>query len=190
MPRRKTPAIFALEGEWSPRLTDRRSVGPLLDTLERIGQLDFIHRRVSTVDAMQDYVQRWSQQQYAHYALGYFAFHGSPGFVHIGRKRLSLAELADLLPGALRGRIIHFSSCGTIDVPQADLEVFCRVTGARAVTGYTESVDWLESAAFDLLLFEALAYYRRADAIERWLTSAYPDLVRRLGFRMHYNRRG
>ena len=50
-------------------------------------------------------------------------------------------------------------------------------------------MKWLESAAFDLLLLEALTRYRRADGVENWLRKQYPSMVDRLGFVMHYGSR-
>ena len=52
--------------------------------------------------------------------------------------------------------------------------------------GFTRDIDWHESAAFDLILFEALTYYQRIDAVDRWLRENYGPLARRLGFRMVY----
>jgi hypothetical protein len=47
-------------------------------------------------------------------------------------------------------------------------------------------VDWAEAAAFELLLFDTLTWFTRADKIQRWLTTEYPGLLKRLGFKMFW----
>jgi hypothetical protein len=44
----------------------------------------------------------------------------------------------------------------------------------------------MESAAFDLLLFDALTQYKRMDAVERYLRKNHGQLARRLGLTMFY----
>lgn len=161
---------------------------PLLETLRGMGQIEFVHRLVATPEAFAEYVRRWGQKQYARYTIGYFALHGSPGYVWFGRRKLALGDLGELLRGQCKGRTIYFGSCATLDVDQDEIDAFRTTTGARAVVGYVEEVGWLESAAFDLLLLDAMARYRRADALERSMRTQYADFVERLGFTVHYQR--
>jgi hypothetical protein len=186
MSRRTVPRIFCVEGGWSPRLTARESVRPLLEYMEKIGQIRFIHERANSVDNALDLFRKWPQAQYRQYSLGYFGFHGSPGQLHIGRRRLGLDALADELDGAARGKTLYFGSCSVLDLPKREIEVFRARTGARCVAGYATDVEWFESSAFDLLLFEALTHYKRIDAVDRWLQREYRPFARRLNFRMVY----
>ena len=62
---------------------------------------------------------------------------------------------------------------------------FQEATGAKAVCGYTKDVDWVESAAFDLLLLESLTSSKRIDARINQLRRRYPDLTKALGFASH-----
>ena len=83
------------------------------------------------------------------------AFHGEADGLFVGEgrgNRLNLNQLGERLDGKCRGRIIHFGSCATVDVPDHALDAFLRRTGALAVFGYMADVEWLESAAFDLLV--------------------------------------
>lgn len=185
----RPPAIFCIEGEWSPNLADPRSVRPLLETLKSVGKIDFIHRSAITADAFRAIAGRWSQKQYEKYTVGYFALHGSPGAIHLGRENFSLEELGELLAGKCQGRTLYFGACSTLEVEEARLEAFRRTTGGRVVIGYSAEIDWLESAAFDLLLLEAISHYRRADALESWLRGRHGQFADRLGLRIHYRGR-
>ena len=93
--------------------------------------------------------------------------------------------LAEIIDGRGSGRILHFSSCSTLDIDQeGEIKQFLKRTKVKAVCGYRNDVDWLESAAFEVLLIEALAYYRRVDAVSNYLWREYPNLCDRLQFKM------
>jgi hypothetical protein len=70
----------------------------------------------------------------------------------------------------------------------ARINTFVRETGAMAVCGYTEYVDWTISTAFEIVLFSRMqwrAFSRRgALYMLRDLQDAAPGLAKQLGFRM------
>ena len=83
------------------------------------------------------------------------------------------------------GRILHFGSCSTLATDHEDeIKQFLKQTKIKAVCGYRNDVDWLESAAFEVLLIDALAYYLRVDAVSNYLWKEYPNLCERLQFKM------
>ena len=55
------------------------------------------------------------------------------------------------LEGACKKRIIHFGSCGTLDIHGNRVRSFLQRTGALAVCGYKSEVDWMLSAAFEII---------------------------------------
>ncbi|TAK79531.1 MAG: hypothetical protein EPO16_01860 [Dehalococcoidia bacterium] len=114
--------------------------------------------------------------------VGYFAFHGSPGTIRIGRKHIDLEHLGRLLEKRAQGKTLYFGSCSTVQVSDAELDQFKRTTGARVIAGFTKDVDWLESAAFDLLALRAFTHFARIDGARNWLRRNYPDLVSRNRF--------
>jgi len=161
-------------------------VRPLLEVADAVGKIRFLHVPVLTRESFDAAVRMWRQRQYSEYSIGYFALHGSPGRLLIGRQSVTLGELGEMLRGACRGRLLYFGSCETLGIPDEELAEFRRTTGARAIIGYTESIDWLESSAFDLLLLEAAAHYKRPDALEKWMRKNYAELCTRLGFRVNH----
>jgi hypothetical protein len=177
------PGVFCIEGGWSRHLADRSSVRPLLELLENQGCVTFIHRDAGTPGEFEFYLNKWVQRGYDRYALAYFAFHGDPGGLWIGRYWYTLEKLAELLRGRCAGLVLYFGSCSTLDIDDDELAWFRRVTKARAVCGYNADVDWLESAAFELLLIQAVTRYKRINAGFEWLERSYGDLVDRLELR-------
>lgn len=53
---------------------------------------------------------------------------------------------------------------------------------ASAVSGYLKDVDWIESCAFEMLLFRALINYRLRPAAFKYLERTVPQMVERLGW--------
>ena len=183
-PRWRPLRVACFEADWAPRFDDRQSVLPILELLERQQWIRYFHRRVANADQFLDDARRWAtQKQYADFRLAYVAAHGSPGIIGFGRG-LKLERLSEL---NLTGRAIFFSSCSTGD--SRGLTEFAEMrakTRARAVMGFREDVDWIEAAAFDLLLMSWLAEYGQN---RTWPIPAlkavyrdYGELVRRLGF--------
>lgn len=175
--------VFCLEGPWSNLLTDDSSVRPLLEVLERRGAIRFAHRDAITKEEFERYILQWTQSQYRHLKVGYLAFHGKPGAIWVGNKTVQLDELRETLRGRLSGRVLYFGSCATMRVPRVEIQEFQRVTKARAVVGYTQDIDWIESAAFELNLLDALGRFQRSDASFRYLRQNHSGMVRRLGLR-------
>jgi hypothetical protein len=81
-----------------------------------------------------------------------------------------------------RNWIVHFGSCATAGADQGDLASFVENTGISLVTGYKENVDWVESAAMDMILLTELQKYVDLRAMKKKITRDYQPMVERLGF--------
>jgi hypothetical protein len=178
--------VFCLEGDWESDL--RRptpSVRALLELMDASGQVKAVYRDVGTEGELEHYARIWlDQRRYDGYRLGWLAFHGAPGLIRVGRRALSLEQLADVFgKGSCVGKMLYLGSCGTIGVEPDRLARFRQQIGASVVCGYTESVDWMEAAAFELLLLQTLGDYQRSHAALRRLRADYGGLADRLGFR-------
>lgn len=193
MSRSRTKGIFCLEGDWYPDLRRPTTVGPVLDLLEKsnIPAVPSIRRDIGTVPELEYYLQKWTQQRYSRYPILYLGCHGSPGELHVGPRnseRVTLGWLEQRLEGKCKGRVIHFGSCGTLAIHGNRLNGFLQRTGALAVCGYQEDVDWMLSSAFEIVLlsgFQQNAFTRPGmAAVERRVRSQASRLVRDLKFRM------
>lgn len=188
--------VFCLEGDWWKDLNQSLSVRPILELLNQAPSqsIDFIHRDVGTLEELDYYCKKWAQSRMKKYDILYLAFHGSKeGGVHVGDQRrrtktVTLETLAGFLGPKLKGRIVHFGSCGTLAVERRRIQKFLRDTGALAVTGYKDSIEWMYSAAFEVLLFDTFTRYpfnRRGLArVERELRENHQFMCRKLDFRM------
>ena len=176
--------VFCFEGDWSPDLRTRSSVRPLLELIEQERQVDTIYRHIGTVAELEHYVKVWRQKRYGHYRLGWFAFHGEPGALFIGRKTITLEQLAHAIGrNACAGKVIFFGACSVMAEDSGSIAEFRRFTGAHTVCGFTEDVDWFEAAAFELLLLDAFSYGTQTAAVFKRSARDHKPFMRTLGFR-------
>lgn len=178
---RNNRGVFCLESEWETDLRDTKSVAPLLDVLERLDLARTIHRHVATPSDLEYYLRLWKQKKYAKYSVLYLATHGSVDAIRLGRTTVSLDDLGDLLEGACTDRIIYFGGCSTLSSSDEDLKKYVRRLGAKAIVGYTEDVDWLDAASFELLLLHEIVSSRQSAAMFKRLVADHPRMARKLG---------
>lgn len=159
--RRRPHGIFCLEADW-PLMRRGHTVKPLLDVLRSsMLEVPSIHRHVATHDSLLYYLGKWTQKAHADFRILYFAVHGVEGEVQFGDLRLNsncvhLDLLEEHLAGRCAGRLIHCSSCRTIDLPSARIQRFLDRTGALGISGYLGDVDWIRSIVFDLAFLASL----------------------------------
>lgn len=151
--------IFCLEGQWDSDLRKRRSVLPMLEYLERLGEIKAIHRDVATRAELEHYLRKWPQRRYDDYQVLFLATHGDKGQLTWSTgTHTSLAELAEILGDSAKGCYIYLGSCLTL-FDDRESKKFVHATGAAAVLGYRSSVDFIEGAAFETVLLTSLAHY-------------------------------
>ena len=110
--------------------------------------------------------------------------------VRLANGEVALDWLEDQLRGKCAHRIIHFSSCSTLRVHGNRLNRFLHETGAVAVSGYEGEVNWIRSAAFELMVLSEFQYgaLRAASIkkVEERIRSASAGLSSQLGWRIWF----
>ena len=184
--------VFCLEADWWG-VRDKTSMEPVLRLLHTLRDCEtpYLHHDVGTREEFDFYLRKWTASSFASHPILYLGFHGEPGSILVGdgpSVQLGLAELARQLEGRCRGRVIHFGSCDTLDVHGRELNRFLEHTGALAVFGFKDEVDFLESASFELLL---LGYLQQVSftrtgmrRLQRLLAENAPGLRDKLRFRI------
>lgn len=183
----KMPGIVCFEGAWSEALDSRESIEPALRCLESFGLADVIHKDVGTKADLRHYVDKWLGKKgraMPEYALGIFAFHGDRYGLVVGEDDIDLAGLAEILDGRATGRVIYLGGCEVLARPGKELKEFCQVTGAKGLVGYTKSVPYIETIAFEVLLIEATLLGSSFKPVYNKLVREHPEWTRRLGLRM------
>lgn len=180
-----TYGIFCFEGDWSDKPSNQQSVEPVLRLLADCEYAKYVHRNVATRSSLEHYLDRWLKADMRDYFIGSFAFHGSTGSLWLNSKEnITLQELGELMAGRCEGRILYFGSCATLAVADDELKQLCKVTGAKGVVGYTREVDFVESAAFELILLSDLLLATNFKSSYTRLRRNHDELTRQLGLRM------
>lgn len=180
-------SIFCIESEWENTLKDPKTVEPMLRYFSDVmgpTWVKYIYRRCATLEGFEFYINKACQKKYEKYAIIYIAMHGEPGKLKIGTKHYSIEEIIGTIKKQLSNRIMHFGSCSTLDFDQDTFQNLIDHTNLAGISGYTKDVYFIESAAFELIYFEALQEKKELKAVDRYLQENYPALIDRLGFRM------
>jgi hypothetical protein len=157
--------VFCLEGDWWGDLKRPTSVEPILELLEKSRlHVPYIYRDAGTREELGYYVRKWAQKKHADYPILYLGFHGGPGEIYVGDQRNKAGTIPlEWFEEELRGsfgpgdrRVILFGSCETLDVDGRVLRRILRATGLRALLGYKESVDFMDSTIFELVVLTGL----------------------------------
>ena len=178
MPARKRN-IACLESMWDNRTENRSSVVPMLEVISRNWNARFSHLTCNTREELKYNLNLLCKRNYG---ILYFAFHGSPGKIHLHRDKITLQELAGMMNCRFSNWIIHFGTCATIRA-EKQITNFVAETNVSLVTGFTRVVDWIESSAFELLLFQAFHTYKSPKVVIRNVRQKYPDLAELTGFK-------
>jgi hypothetical protein len=176
-----TNGIYCIEGLWdSCNIQDRSTVRPILELMEKAGYCDFIYHDAATLQELKFYLTKWMTRSiYKKYPVLYLAFHGDSGLISLpDNVDYTLEELGDFLQGKCPGSVIHFGSCSTLLLDKRLIKSFLVKTGAIAVIGYKTDVDWIQSTACDLFVFEAL----QNDKLDsKGIEKIYVDIVTKYG---------
>lgn len=205
--------VYCIETVWFGH-DDKTSMRPLLQWLHDVYSTPFLYRDAISPSEFFRYLDIWGEmkcggQEDEQYPILILSYHGDADGIYVtdspedidaededDSPLVQLQAIADFLEGRCKNKVVHFASCSTINVSNTAIGDFLERTGASAVSGYAEEVDWTWSMAFDLLYLQAIqeAPYRyltptRMKGVSDYLkdehwADPYPyDAVRkRLGF--------
>ena len=174
--------LFSLESEWDHNLTNKETVQPLLEVLENSANIKFIHRRVATKGELKYFLDLWLKRKYSDYNIFSIDTHGTQNGLWLHTEEVELDDFKKWIGGRGQEGILHLGGCEILAKPEEDLKKFLKETKLKALIGYTNSVDWIESAALSLLIFYTLSYKTPGRA-KNYLESNYKYLVEELGMK-------
>ena len=149
--------VFCLESEWFG-LRSTVSVRPALELLRSSDyHVAYIHRDVATRAELEHYFRKWFQERHTGFEILWLAMHSRrglllPGDMRRPEEKMHIDRLEEILAGKCSGKVVHFGGCRTIAMPPARIRKFLKTSGAVAVSGFREEVDWTESTLFETAL--------------------------------------
>jgi hypothetical protein len=178
--------VFCLEGDWQKDMRDNSSIRAALTFLQQNNDIKYIYKQCGTRENLEYYLSLWKLKKYAAYSIAYFAFHGKPECIQVGKEFVTLDELADMMQDGCQNKIIHFGSCKTLDTDEKTIKKFLEHTGALCVCGFETEINFVESSAFDMILIEMFQQYKDIRMLDKNIRKNYRSFVRRLQFKLIY----
>lgn len=183
----KYSSIFCLEGEWNQKdLRDKTSVSYLLNYMEESLDISSIFRKVNSKDSFYKYLallEKYWKGKFNSYGILYLAFHGESNCIWLDdNEKITLEELSTEAKDILKDRIIHFGSCSTLKIQKEELTQFFKNSGAKAVSGFSKEIPFLESSVFDIAYLSKLSEYEQTGRILNFIHSNLSGLSEKLGF--------
>lgn len=178
--------VFCLEGDWQKDLRDNSSVRAALNFLQQNCKINYIYKQCGTRENLEYYLSLWQQKKYKDYSICYFAFHGQPEKIQVGKEFVTLEELADILQDSCHDKIIHFGSCKTLSTDEKNIRRFLEHTGALGVCGFETEINFVESSAFDMILIEMFQQYKDIAMLDKNIRKNYRGMMKRLQFKLVY----
>jgi hypothetical protein len=155
---------------------ERLSVRPFLEYVASVQSVRLSYQPCDTEDELAAALRGFARLRKD--GILYIALHGGPGQIYLADETtLELEDLAERLGDRFAGWVLHFGSCSTLDADPERLAAFCEATGIPLLLGYTRTVDWIESSAMDMLIFQALQQYVDLRACWRFLEKRYASLI-------------
>jgi hypothetical protein len=158
----KAPAkLVCLESYWNEKLFQSFSVKGFFDAMAPLAHppLMIAHRFVESEAGLAYYTKRpggvmWRQSELFDAPVYYLAFHGKPGTVIALSGSIGARPLIEAFEGyGAYKNLVYFAACSVLRGPQGErfAKQFLKVTGVRAIIGYTTRVDWMASLVADML---------------------------------------
>jgi len=171
-----TKHVACLESFWTYDVENRLSVSPILELLGKTNGTRSVILTCNTINELKfnlGIVKRMKG-----YRILCFAFHGYPGGVRLPDLEIDMETLASFMGKKFRNWIVFFDSCETMKVGKERILDFMSATEVNMVIGYKKEVNWLESAALDLLILNWLQYYKDMRKCWNRFRRAYRDMVK------------
>jgi hypothetical protein len=159
--------------------------------------LTVAHRFVESEAGLAYYAKRpdglmWRSRELFDTPVYYLAFHGRPAAVTPLLGRIEAERLCEAFAGYGKGgykNLVYFACCNVLrgERGRRFARAFLKMSGVKAVIGYTASVDWMASLVADLLFLHRFyrdpSPWRNLRRIFNSVQRDYPA-ARRLGHRL------
>ena len=172
--------IWCLETVWFDSESNA-SIRPMLELVNALYGTPYVHRNAVSKDEFFYFLEAWanSGRHREKYPILILSYHGTQGTISLkddpnidwsnedtwaaSDSVVTLEEIRKRLAERCHNRIIHFSSCSSLDVRHDDIDDFLDETKASAISGYTKNVYWQQAFALDWLYLVEIQVASRGD---------------------------
>ncbi len=187
-------SILVLESTWEKNSLKPISVWPLVEGFANAAELKAFHRNFSDTESFKYWISIFNNKKnnYPSPKLIYIAAHGTYNQVSSIGNNINRDTIFNTLKKAKNIEYVHFGSClfGNNENLQTLLKTARHI---RMAAGYNESVDWVDSTAFDLMLWQRISTREEnvknkklQTVVEDYVNNEVAGLAKKLGFRCKY----
>jgi hypothetical protein len=175
--------IACVESLWDGDIESRLSVVPLLELVSKAWdrEIRFSYLTCNTEEELEYNLKKLRRKR--GYGILYLACHGKPGQLQLDASAVDIERLAEYMDHGFTDWVVHLGMCSTLNVERERISRFIDTTDVSMLLGYKQDVNWIDSAAIDLLLFDWLQEYRDMHRFWEHFRLQYPDLIKRTGLR-------
>ena len=173
--------IACIESLWDGNIEHRLSVVPMLELTERVKDVGWAYLTCNTEEELRYNLGKLRNRR--GYGILHLSCHGRPGELVFDKDTVEIEKLGQFLGDGFTNWVVHFGSCATLNIAHARISRFIANTRVSMVIGYRKDVDWIDSAAIDLLLFDRLQEYRSMHRFWEHFKGRYRDLISLTGLR-------
>ncbi|UOK41489.1 MULTISPECIES: DUF6642 family protein [Flavobacterium] len=179
--------IYCLESVQDAEVSGKSPIVPSLEALAMQYGITNVYKACDCIEGFEESISTllYEDRHFKDYALIYLVFEGRSNELKIDNYYYSFEEIAEFFEGKLKGKIIHFANTLQLDLEEETFQYFLDVTGAKAVSGYVNSVPIL-STMLDNLYFSLSQEYDDVVELTEALFEKQYTLCAGMGFRVYY----
>ncbi|WP_313806985.1 DUF6642 family protein [Flavobacterium sp.] len=179
--------LYCLESVATESALHRSAILPALETLASQYGITNIYKTCESIEEFEESISTllYEDRHFKDYQILYLVFEGRSNELKIDNYYYSFEEIAEFFEGKLKGKIVHFANTLSLDLEEETFQYFLDVTGAKALSGYTNHVPIL-STVLDNLYFSLSEEHDDVIELTEALFDKQYNLATSLGFRLYY----
>lgn len=149
-------SIFILESSWdSDGALEHVSVQPIISEFAKQRNIKTYHKTFTDSKSLRHWVEKFDATCTSD-ALLYIAAHGNSKSIYGLNTRINFTTLVDIIKRTKNIKFLQFGSC--LVGRQSNLELLMKkAKKLRWAAGYNKSIDWVDSAVFEILLWSRIS---------------------------------
>lgn len=149
--------------------------------------IDSIYQTCDTIEGLAESLEAliYADDNFKGYEIIYLVMPGEENNICINNYFYSLDEIAEVFEGKLKGKILHFANAKALDLSPDESQYFLDVTGAKAISGYAETVA-TSSINLDKAFFALCQDEDDITEVVEELHRKHYALCKLLDFRLYY----
>ena len=147
-----------------------------------------IYKTCDTIEGLEENLNTLvlDDHNFTDYEIIYLVMPGEANSVCLNHYYYNLQEIAEIFEGRLSGKILHFSNAKVLDLESDEAQYFLDVTGAKAISGYGNTFDAINSSNLDIAFFNLFKEDDNMFEVVEKLHKKHYKACKLLDFRLYY----